>query len=137
MLAVCGMAKSFRELVAWQLAVELRDRVLPLLKTGPAARDFRFCDQLADSVRSVPRNIAEGFGRYNPAEIARFIDFARGSLDETENHLRDGVTSSYFPPETAGALILLLARCRTALNHWQTYLRKAQHDPKFRKRRTS
>jgi len=136
MLAIRGMAKTFRELVAWQLAVELRDKVLPLLKVGPAARDFRFCDQLADSVRSVPRNIAEGFGRYNPAEIARFLDFARGSLDETENHLRDGVTSSYFPPETAGPLILLLARCRTAVNHWHAYLRKAEHDPRFRRRRT-
>jgi four helix bundle protein len=127
------MAKTFRELVAWQLAVELRDKVLPLLRTEPAKRDFRFCDQLADSVRSPARNIAEGYGRYSPAEIARYIDFARASLDETENHLRDGVTSSYFPAETVGPLIRLLARCRTALNHWHTYLRSVQGDPRFQK----
>lgn len=128
------MAKSFRELVAWQLAVELRDKVLPLLKTDPVRKDFKFCDQLADSVRSPARNIAEGYGRYNPAEIARYVDFARASLDETENHLRDGVASSYFPAETVGPLIRLLARCRTALNHWHTYLRSVQTDPRFQKR---
>lgn len=83
------MAKSFRELVVWQLAVDLRDKVLPLLELGPVTRDFKFRDQLADSVRSPPRNIAEGYGRYNPTEIAQFVNYARASLDETENHLRE------------------------------------------------
>ncbi|HEX8031713.1 MAG TPA: four helix bundle protein, partial [Vicinamibacterales bacterium] len=85
------MARTFRELVVWQLAFELNEKVgLLLRQSGQAARDFRFRDQLRDSVRSIPANIAEGFGRYSPAEIARFTDIARASLDETENHLRDG-----------------------------------------------
>jgi four helix bundle protein len=91
------MVYSYRELAAWQLCVELRDKVLLLLKSGPAVRDFKFCDQLSDSVRSPPRNIAEGFGRYNPGEIAHFLGIARASLDETETSLRDGVVSKYFP----------------------------------------
>jgi four helix bundle protein len=82
------MARSFRELVAWQLAFELNERVQKLIKSGSASKDFKFRDQLADSARSAPRNIAEGFGRFNPTEIAQFVDYARGSLDETENHLR-------------------------------------------------
>jgi len=129
------MAKTFREIVAWQLAFELKEKVIRLLQSGPASKDFKFRDQLADSVRSVPRNIAEGYGRFNPAEIARFVDFARASLDETENHLRDGVASSYFPPETVGPLIKLIARCRIALSRWHTYLRSAQHNPRFKSKR--
>jgi four helix bundle protein len=125
------MARNFRELVCWQLAFELSERVNRLLQSGPATRDFKYRDQLADSARSAPRNIAEGFGRFNPTEIAQFIDYARGSLDETENHLRDGVASSYFPAETVGPLILLLTRCRKALDAWHAYLRRVRDDPQF------
>ncbi len=129
------MARNFRELEVWQLAVELRDKVLPLLKPEPVNRDRKFCDQLTDSVRSPPRNIAEGYGRFNPAEISQFIRYARASLDETENHLRDGVASSYFPAETVGPLILLIARCRKGLESWDAYLRRVKDDPRFRRRR--
>ena len=126
------MAKTFRELAVWQLAFELKSRVIELLQTGSASKDFRFRDQLADAARSVPANIAEGFGRFNPAETARFVDIARGSLDETENHLRDGVASKYFDAETVGPLISLAARCRIALDRWHTYLRSTKNDPRFR-----
>ena len=125
------MAKTFRELVVWQLAFELNERVQKLLQAGPASRDFKYRDQLSDSARSAARNIAEGYGRFNPTEIAQFVDYARASLDETEHHLRDGVASSYFPAETVGPLILLLARCRKALASWHTYLRGVKDDPRF------
>ena len=123
------MAKTFRELVAWQLAFDLNEQVQRLVQAGPASRDFRFRDQLADSARSAPRNIAEGFGRFNPTEISQFVDYARASLDETENHLRDGVASGYFCAEAAGPLILKLSRCRSALISWQRYLREVRNDP--------
>jgi four helix bundle protein len=133
------MAKSFRELVAWQLAFELNRRVQPLLRSGPAAKDFKFRDQLSDSARSPARNIAEGYGRFNPAEISQFIDYAIASLDETENHLRDGVESKYFAAETVGPLMVLIARCRKAIASWHSYLRRVKNDPRFnqsRKRRS-
>ncbi len=125
------MAKNFRQMEVWQIAVELRDRVLPLLKGDPVKRDFKFCNQLSDSVRSPPRNIAEGFGRFNPIETSQFVGYARASLDETENHLRDGVTSSYFPAEKIGPLIVLCVRCRKALDSWDAYLRRASQDLRF------
>ena len=129
------MAKSFREMKVWQIAVELRDAVLPMLESGRVARDLKFRDQLADAVRSPARNIAEGYGRFNPAEISQFIGYARASIDETETHLRDGVTSSYFPPEKVGPLIRLCARCRNGLDSWDSYLRTVKNDPRFKRRR--
>ncbi len=120
-------------MIVWQLAVELRDGVLPLLRAERVKKDFRFCDQLADSVRSPARNIAEGYGRFNPAEISQFIGYARASLDETENHLRDGVASSYFSAEQVGPLIKLCTRCRKGLGSWDVYLRRVKKDPRFRK----
>ena len=104
------MAKSFREMVAWQLAFELEGRVVALIASSPPAmKDFGFRDQLRDACKSVPSNIAEGYGRYRPAEIARFLEIAIGSLDEAETRLRSGVSSSYFKAEDVGPLIRLAA----------------------------
>src|SRR4051812_17501698 len=122
------MAKTFREMVSWQLAFELNRNVQRLLRTGPAARDFKFRDQLSDSSRGAPRNIAEGFGRFNPTEIAQFLDFAIASLDETENHLRDGVESNYFLATEVAPQIVLITRCRKALTSWHAYLRRVKNN---------
>jgi four helix bundle protein len=130
-----GMAKTFREMVAWQLAFELNRNVQRLLKTGPAARDFKFRDQLSDSSRGAPRTIAEGFGRFNPTETAQFLDFAIASLDETENHLREGVESLYFRAEDVAPQIMLIARCRKALTSWHAYLRRVKNNSKFNQSR--
>jgi four helix bundle protein len=128
------MTNNIRQMVVWQLAVEIRDTVIKMLGSGPASRDFKFREQLADSVRSPPRNIAEGYGRFNPAEISQFIGYALASLDETETHLRDAVASNYFPAEKVGPLIKLCARCRSGLLSWDAYLRRAKNDPRFAKR---
>jgi four helix bundle protein len=80
--------KDFREIVAWQRARELKLRVDdPLKRPGFRAR-FKFHDQLSDSARSAPRNIAEGFGRFGN-EFARFARIAEGSELEVLNHLID------------------------------------------------
>ena len=53
-------------------------------------RKFKFADQLSDSVRSAPRNIAEGHMRgFKHKEFAQFLRVARGSLGEVLNHLVD------------------------------------------------
>jgi four helix bundle protein len=123
-LPVCSGvgAKTYRELVVFQRAAELR-RVLALLSTPAAREDRRFSDQLRDAVRSPPRNIAEGFGRYNPAEFAQFMDIAISSLDEVDTHLRDGVESGLFSPESAAEAIRLCASCRWMAVRLRTYLR--------------
>lgn len=44
--------KDFREIVAWQLAHELKLIADGLLARPDAARRFKFCDQLSDAARS-------------------------------------------------------------------------------------
>jgi four helix bundle protein len=84
--------------------------------------DRKFCEPLRDAVRSPPRNIAEGFGRYNPGEFVQFMDVAIASLDETDNHLRDGVESGYFPPYRGAVTIKFCAECRWLSVRLRTYL---------------
>jgi four helix bundle protein len=85
-------AKRFTELRAWQLARELKIAVDEEILANPEARaDRRFYDQLSDAVRSAPRNLAEGFGRYSHREFAHFTRIARSSLKETQNHILDAL----------------------------------------------
>ena len=82
--------KKFEDIVAWQLSYQLKVRVDEFLGRPEFKRKFKFADQLSDSVRSAPRNIAEGHMRgFKHKEFAQFLRIARGSLGEVLNHLLD------------------------------------------------
>jgi four helix bundle protein len=87
--------RRFEELVCWQLAHQLKCEVLAITATPPASRDFEYCDQIRASSASATSNIAEGFGRFRPREFARFLEIARSSLMETQDHLIDGRDRKY------------------------------------------
>jgi len=90
------IARRFEDLVCWQLARELERRVIAIIATLPARDDFGFCRQIRKSASSAPRNIAEGFGRFLPGDFAKFVRTARGSLEETKDHLDAGRERGYF-----------------------------------------
>jgi four helix bundle protein len=93
------VARRYEELEVWQLADALKIEVYALIAGGPASRDFRFRDQIRDSAASTTKNISEGFGRFWPAEFARFMEFALASAMETHDSLKDGLDRGYFTPE--------------------------------------
>ena len=82
-------ASDFTELDAWKLSKNLELMVLPFLIRPGLAQNFKLRDQLDDAISSAPRNIAEGFGRFEGREFAQFLKMAIGSLFETRNHLID------------------------------------------------
>jgi four helix bundle protein len=118
--------KRYEDLVCWRLAYELQREVWAITATGAVVRDFKFRDQLRDSSASAPRNIAEGFGRYRPAEFARFLEIARGSLTETHNHLHDGRERGYFTAHDHSRLALLTGRAAIATTRLIRYLRSTK-----------
>ena len=117
----------YEDLVIWRLAYELQQQVFALTDTGPVSRDFRFRDQIRDSSASIARNIAEGFGRYRPAEFARFLIIARGSLVETHHHLRDGRDRGYFTPEDVDRLQRLAGRAIKGTTRLVRYLKSCRN----------
>ena len=117
-------ARRFEDLIVWQLSVRIRDRIDVLVASGAAARDFKFRDQIRDSSASPPRNIAEGFLRFNPAEFAYFMNVAKGSLGETQNHLLHGKEQKYFNEKDFTELWRLICRAIKAANHFHAYLRE-------------
>jgi four helix bundle protein len=110
--------------VCWQLANELKLEVYAFTSTPAAARDFRYCNQIRDSARGAPRTIAEGFGRYRPADFARYLEFARASLVETHNHLLDGLDLGYLTAPDCAAMCRLADRAAGATTKLLLYLKK-------------
>ena len=88
-------------------------------------RDLKFHDQIRDGAASPPRNIAEGFGRRSHADFARFLDVARGSLAESQNHLRDAVDRGYLSEAEFKPMDQLADRACGAVAALQRYLRRA------------
>jgi len=117
------------DLEAWQLAAELKRRVLQILERPSVARHFKFCDQIRESSRSGPANLAEEFWRYRPRENARFVRIALGSLGETVNHLHDGFTEKYIEEEEYRELDALARRALKTAIAWHNYLENCPDKP--------
>jgi four helix bundle protein len=115
--------KKLEDLVAWQLAWELKQRVYAFTETGPASRDFKFCDDVRRAARSAPFNTSEGFYRYLPPEFRRFLRFARGSLGEVKDQLRHAREEKYLNESEFNDLLRLTKRAIGANTKLQNYLR--------------
>ena len=79
--------RSVRDLLVWQRAMDLVEICYRLTANFPQEEKFGLKSQIRRASTSIPANIAEGFGRWNPADFARFISIASGSLRELETHL--------------------------------------------------
>ena len=92
-------ATSFDQLTTWQTARAFKLAVYRLCDDGPLANDYKLRDQLRSAAASAPSQIAEGFGRFNPADFARFVGMAKASLVEAQNHLQDAVDRNHISEE--------------------------------------
>jgi four helix bundle protein len=104
------IVRRYQDLECWRLANQVKREVYAVIARPEVVRDFKFCDQIRESARSAPRNIAEGFGRFRPAENARFCEFAKGSLLETDNHMLDALDQQYVTKDEWKNLSLLIDR---------------------------
>lgn len=114
------------DLVVYQLAGQLRGEVFTLTSGDRAAREFKLRDQLTRSAGSIVANIAEGYGRSQHADVARFLDVASGSLRETEEWIRDGVARGVWTMDQADAAFRLCIRLTPALSRLKRYLRNSK-----------
>ena len=122
-------AKRVEDLIIWQLADQLKADVYELTETGPAAKDWKFRDQLRDAAGSVTRNMSEGFGRYRHKQFAVYLRYSRGSLFETTDCLRDGVTRKYWASSTIQALLILAKRATKGTTKFIRYLETNPDEP--------
>jgi four helix bundle protein len=81
------MAKSFRELVVWQRAMELTSLLYRLTQQFPHEEIYGLTGQLRRAGVSIASNIAEGSGRGTRNDYRSFLRMARGSALEAQTQL--------------------------------------------------
>jgi four helix bundle protein len=77
----------FRELKAWQLGMDLTERVYLLTDSFPKSEVYGLTSQIRRSAVSIPSNLAEGNGRDSTKEFLHFIAITVGSICELETQL--------------------------------------------------
>jgi four helix bundle protein len=75
--------QSFRDLVAWQKAMDLADMVYDLTEHFPPRELFGLASQMRKSAVSIPSNIAEGSRRKTPGYV-HHLTIALGSHAELD-----------------------------------------------------
>ncbi len=81
------MGKSYRDLVAWQKAMDFVTVIYRVSGSFPQHELYGLTSQLRRAAVSVPSNIAEGQGRHGVAEFRHFLRQATGSLMESETQI--------------------------------------------------
>ena len=118
----------FQDLVAWQLARSLERLVFAFTDNPGVAKDGDFCRQIRRSSSSAPRNMAEGFGRFWPAEFSHKLHIAVGELEETQDHLDKALEQNYIDDEAHLEMYTLADRSIGAAVRFIEYLDGAGRD---------
>jgi four helix bundle protein len=77
----------FEEIEAWQTGRTLARRIYQLTAAGAWSRDFGLRDQIRRSAVSIMSNIAEGYESGSPAQLVRYLAYAKGSAGELRAQL--------------------------------------------------
>ena len=96
---------DYRDLVAWQKAMDLTERVYRCTSDFPMEERYGLTSQMRRAATSIPSNIAEGQGRRSTDdEFIRFLRIALGSLCELETQLELSVRLKIMSAEQLSAL---------------------------------
>lgn len=90
--------RHYRDLTAWQRAIDLVEAVYRLTRTWPDDERFGMIPQIRRAAVSIPANIAEGQGRTGTREFSHFVSVAHGSLMEVETYLVIATRLKYGTP---------------------------------------
>ena len=100
-----GRIRDFRDLVAWQKAMNLAEAVYDLTRSFPQDERFGLSSQVRRAVVSVASNIAEGQGRASGKEFLHHLSIARGSLCEVQTQLMLAARFAYVGENDLQAVI--------------------------------
>ena len=81
------MAKSFRDLKVWNLAIDLTMLIYALSADFPKSEIYGLSSQMRRAAVSIASNIAEGSARGTKKDFKQFVMIARGSTCELQTQL--------------------------------------------------
>ena len=88
---------SFRDLIAWQKAMDLADLVYGVTEPFPHREWFGLAYQMRKSAVSIPSNIAEGHRRRTPGYI-HHLEISLGSHGELDTQCELATRRSFIKP---------------------------------------
>jgi len=122
-----GSDLSLEQLKTWQKAMDFAVKICrELLPAFPEEEKYALISQLRRAVQSIPANIAEGHGRYYFQEAIHFCYIARGSLEETRNHLIFAREMGYLSDTTYKQFNPESELLRKMINGYIAYLKKSK-----------
>ncbi len=99
------MALHYKDLIAWQKAMELVNSVYDVTDAFPKREVYSLTDQIRRAAVSVPSNIAEGQAHYSNREFLHFLRHSRGSLAELETQLLIASRRNYLDGSQSAILL--------------------------------
>jgi four helix bundle protein len=108
--------RSYRDLIAWQKAIELVAEVYRTTQSFPKEETYGLVVQLRRAAVSIPSNIAEGQGRASTGEFRLFLGHAFGSLFEVETQVTIAQMLGYVSQEQATSVLARTTEVGKILN---------------------
>jgi four helix bundle protein len=99
------MASHYRELIAWQKAMDLVNAVYDATEAFPKREVYSLTDQIRRAAVSIPSNIAEGQAHYSNREFVHYLRHSRGSLAELETQILISQRRNYISDTQAAGLL--------------------------------
>ena len=121
--------KNYEELEVWQKAHALTVRLYEATAAFPRSEMFGLTSQIRRSAGSIGANLAEGCGRWNEVELARYVQIATGSASELQNHLRLAQDLGFLTESAYCPLLKSIISVRQMLTALLQALRRTRNTP--------
>jgi len=121
------MPSGFTDLKVYKKSRVFRKAVAAMVKTHfPKEEEYRLKAQIINASRSITANIAEGYGRFYYQDTIRFCRIARGSLEESMEHLITAYDETYITSEELKEFKSKYDDCLKLLNGYISYLKRTK-----------
>jgi four helix bundle protein len=111
-----SMSGTYRDLKAWQIAMDMVRDVYRLTREFPREETYGLTIQLRRAAVSIASNIAEGKGRSSDKELLHFLSNAKGSLFEVETQVMIAASLGYLTDSQSEELLSRTAEVGRLLN---------------------
>lgn len=118
-----GVVRYFRDLEAWQSAMDFAVSAHWLASQMPATHRFELGSQIRRSATSIPSNIAEGHSQRGDRVFLRHVRIALGSLAELDTQVEIAIRAKLIDESAARSLKVDLARTGKLLHGLRRTLR--------------
>ncbi len=108
--------RHYRDLIAWQKAMDLARLAYEQTEGFPNAETFGLRMQLRRSAVNITSDIAEAHGRLNDAEMRKGLGSARAALNEFETQAELASSLGFLQPEAAENLLDLASEVGKLIN---------------------